>query len=95
MTRHKILTVSTISFARLIEAWRDAEAFELPTLSRSLSWHLLKFWQFGLLALFGVGAYLLLRRSESFKLAAIWIFLSTMAAWLVFEVSLALFRSLY
>ena len=37
-----------ITFARIIEAWRDAEAFEFPTAPRSKLWHVLKYPQFGL-----------------------------------------------
>ena len=35
-----------ITFARTIEAWRDARIFDFPTQPRGRAWHLLKYPQY-------------------------------------------------
>lgn len=87
-----ILIIVAIILARIIEAYRDAEAFEKPTEGRSTLWHLLKFPQY-ILWIF-VGASATLFDSGAIKYA-IYIALGVFIAGIIFEfIALPYFRRL-
>lgn len=73
------------SVARLIEALRDAEAFQRPTEDRSDTWHYAKILQFFCWAWFGAVVIL----TES---GVIWGMVALLPAYFVFERSLKFFR---
>lgn len=76
------------SISRAIEAYRDAEAFELPIDSRSTTWHILKFPQFGIWAIWGAS---LVFSTNGFIFALV----SLIPARFIFEWSLRFFRKRY
>jgi len=82
-----ILQIIIFSAARLIEAFRDAEAFREPVKDRSLIWHLLKFPQFSLLFVLGYISFPLT------KIGTIGIILAILTGYFVFEVALKIFRT--
>ena len=83
-----LIFVILIVIARIIEAYRDAEAFEYPTDSRSQLWHIFKYPQY---ALWLSAGYLL--SEYPFVEALIWLMVSLLIAGVVFEISLRLFRA--
>jgi len=66
--------------ARIIEAIRDAEAFDKPNEERSLLWHILKIPQYMLLAAAGAACF----HTPSLAGGMLAVFF----AWVVFEVTL-------
>ncbi len=71
-----------ISIARIIESYRDAKIFNYPTKDRSLTWHILKFFQYGLWLLAGI-----------YVTTWVNLIIALAIAWVIFEVSLKLFRN--
>ena len=81
-----LLQVIILSLARFIEAIRDGEAFRDPTKDRSVLWHILKFPQYGLIALFGVSSWPIDYTTGS------GILLSIGVAHVIFEIALKFYR---
>ncbi len=81
------------SFARIIEAIRDAEQFERPYESRSILWHFFKLPQFAIWGLYG--SILGHCYYHGLKIDMFLIVGSLVLAFAVFEISLKMFRKDY
>lgn len=86
-----VKTAVIASAARIVEARRDAEAFDDPTASRSIEWHADKFAQYGLWAYYG--HIVLSDTTKSLPEKAVVTAVSLGVAWVAFEVSLRGFRN--
>ena len=90
-----------IAIARIFEAWRDSQIFENPTAPRGRLWHLLKFFQYGLLIASALTYFIIIhelvfpfqRLAGQLLFTAGAILVDIGVAWLVFEFFLKLFRA--
>jgi len=84
----EIILIASVVLARIVEAYKDAEAFERPIENRSLIWHLLKFIQY---PLWSVAGYFLFDMERVY----IWIPVAIGFGWAAFEYFLNKFRASY
>jgi len=85
-----MIIIMWLCLARILEAFRDAEAFERPVQDRSVTWHLLKIVQF--LCLFMTGGAFVFKQALTGD-AYWWMIGAIGIAYFVFEFSLRLFRN--
>lgn len=89
-----IAIILLVSIARVLEAYRDAEAFERAIEIRSLKWHLFKFLQYGFWFIAG-GIWFHNWIESGHNLAYVFFLLGvvTTIAFIIFEKSLEYFRA--